>query len=150
MAMRIERKVEAGRDDAALIGAGIIDEVEGRRGAKIDDDQITLVQCMRGDGVERAVGADAARLLDIQLDTPARCALPRHLGLDTEIFAAEHLQIMERARNDDADDHRIDIAPRAPFQLEQLVEPNDIFVRRPPRIGRDPPARLDFARLART
>ena len=37
---RVERQVDPGCDNAALIGPRIIADVEGRRGPEIDDDQI--------------------------------------------------------------------------------------------------------------
>ena len=85
---RVEAEVDARRDDAALIGASEIDHVEGRRGAEIDDDQVALMSGVRGDGVERAVGADALRLGDVERDRPSGLALPGDQRLHAEIFFA--------------------------------------------------------------
>ena len=102
---------------------------------------------MGGDGVERAVGADAARLLDIELDAPVRDSLPGNERLDLEIFGREHLEIVERAGHHRADDDRFDIVARKPFELQQLMQPDRILIRGAPGIGRDPPARTDDAVL---
>ena len=100
---------------------------------------------VRGDGVERAVGADVLRLVDVERDRPGRRALARDQRLDLEIFAGEHFEIVQRARHDGADDHRVDVGLGIAFELEQLVQPDGILVGGPPRVGRDPPARLDLA-----
>ena len=57
-----------------------------------------------GDGVERAVGADIVRLVDVERDRPRRRALPGDQRLDLEIFARQHFEIVERARHHGADD----------------------------------------------
>ena len=100
-----------------------------------------------GDGVERAVGADIVRLVDVERDRPGGRALPGDQRLDVEIFGREHLEIVQRARHHGADDHRVDVALRAAFELEQLVQPDRILVGGAARVGRDPPARLDLAAL---
>ena len=64
-----------GRDDPALVSARRIDDVEGRRGAEVDDDQVARVLGMGGNGVERAVGADIVRLIDVELQRPLRPTL---------------------------------------------------------------------------
>ena len=102
---------------------------------------------VRGDGVERAVGADALRLVDVERDRPVRRALPGDQRLDAEIFLGEHFEVVQRARDDGADDHRVDVAAAIAFELEQLVQPDRIFVGGAPRIGGDPPARRDLAAL---
>src|SRR4029079_13839351 len=51
----------------------------------------------------------------------------------------------ERARDDGADDHAIDLVARKSFELEQLVKPDAILVGGPARVGGDPPAFLDLA-----
>ena len=101
-----------------------------------------------GDGVERAVGADILRLVDVELRAarrprPARRSAARR----PEIFVREHFEIVERARDDRADDHRLDVGSAKAFELEQLVQPDRILIGGAPRIGRDPPARLDLAVL---
>ena len=102
---------------------------------------------VRRDHVERAVGADALRLVDVERDRPGRGALPRDQRLDVEIFGSQHFEIVQRAGNDGADDHRFDVGLGIAFELEQLVKPHRIFVRGSPRVGRDAPPRLDLAAL---
>ena len=100
---------------------------------------------MSGDRVQRAVGADIVRLIDVERDRPAGRALPRDHRLDMEIFVRQHLEVVKRARHHRADDHRLDVAPRIAFELEQLVKPHRILVGGAARVGGDPPARLDLA-----
>ena len=76
----VERQVDPGRDDPAFVGARIIDHVEGRGGAEIDDDQVAVVARVAGDGVEHAVGADGLRLVDVELDRPAAAPCPAISG----------------------------------------------------------------------
>ena len=54
---------------------------------------------------------------------------------------------MQRARHHRADDHRPDVGLGIAFQRQELVQPDRILVRGPPRIGRDPPARANRAIL---
>ena len=100
---------------------------------------------VRGDGVERPVGADILRFVDIELDRPGRRPLSGDQRFNSEIFVRENFEIVERARDDRPDDHGMHIALRQAFELEQLMEPDRIFVGRPARVGRDPPARADVA-----
>ena len=144
---RVQRQVDAGRDDAAFIGARIIDHVEGGGGAEIDDDQIAFVERVGGDGVEHPVGADRFGLGDVELDPPFGRRLAGDERLDAEIFGGEHFEIVKRARHHRADDHRLDVGLGEAFEREQLVQPDRILIGGPPRIGRDPPARADHAVL---
>ena len=100
---------------------------------------------MGGNGVQYAVGADAGGLLDIELHAPARRALPRDQRRRVEIFLRQHFEIVQRARDHRADDHRLDVASGIAFELQQLVKPNGILVGGAARVGGDAPARADFA-----
>ena len=97
------------------------------------------------DGVERAVRADVLRLVDVKLKRPLGSALSRDQRFDVEIFARKHLQVVERPRHDSANDYGTDVGFGEAFELEQLVQPDRILVGRAPRVGGDPPARLDLA-----
>ena len=119
------------------------DDIESRRRAEVDDDQVALMLGMSRDHVERTVGADVLRLVDIELERPVSASLSGDQRFDVEIFAREHFEIVERARDDRADDHGRDIGLRVALKLQQLVKPDGILVRGAPRIGRDAPARLD-------
>ena len=100
---------------------------------------------MRGDRVERAVGADRRRLDDVELDAVDRPAAARRRARSTpKYLLAEHLQIVERARHDRADDDGGHVVAGEAFELEQLVQPHRIFVGGAARIGGDPPARADL------
>src|SRR6478672_523730 len=99
---------------------------------------------MRRDGVERAVGADILRLVDIELQRPCGGALPGDDRRLAEIFLGQDFKVVESARNDGADDHPVDLVARVAFELEQLVEPDRILIGRPARVTGDPPARLDL------
>ena len=58
---RLDRQVDAGRDDAAAVVAVLVDHVEGGGGAEIDDDQRRPGIAHAGaDRVADAVGADLA------------------------------------------------------------------------------------------
>ena len=85
---------------------------------------------VRGNDVERAVGADILRLVDVEGNRPGCLPLPGDQRLDMEIFAREHFEIVERARDDGADDHRRRRRPGIAFELEQLMEPDRIFIGR--------------------
>jgi hypothetical protein len=52
-----------------------------------------------------------------------------------------------RARNDRADDHRVDGIARMAFELEQLVQPDCILIGGAARIGGDAPTRADLPLL---
>ena len=95
---RIERQVDARRDDAALVGAASGDHVEGRRGAEVDDDQVARIFRVGGDGVERPVGADILRLVDVELRAASRPRPARRPAASAEIFLGQHFEIVERAR----------------------------------------------------
>ena len=71
---RIERQVDPRGDDPALVGAGIVDDVKGRGSAEIDDDEVAGERFVGRDGIERPVGADILRLVDIERDRPRRPA----------------------------------------------------------------------------
>ncbi len=61
---------------------------------------------------------------------------------------ASTVEIVERARAPRCDDDRVHhIGPIIPFELQQLHQPDRIFIRRPARIGRDAPARLELSLL---
>src|SRR3546814_731912 len=61
-----EREIDAGRDDSAQIGAVGPDMVERRRGAEADDELVLAgLDRLRRDCVDRAVGADRLRLVDL-------------------------------------------------------------------------------------
>jgi hypothetical protein len=139
----VERQVDARRDDAAFIGALIIHDVERRCRAKVDDDQVAVETRMGGDRVQHPVRADRARFDHVEVNAPIRLPLPRDQRLDTEIFGAEHLQIMQRARHHGADDHRVHVGLGEALQLQQLVQPHGIFVGGAAGIGGDAPAGAD-------
>ena len=105
---------------------------------------------VRSDGVERAVGADAAGLVDIERDAIGRAGAARDERRDVKIFLAEHGQVVERARDDGGDDDRVDIGASKAFELKQLHEPHGVLVGGTARVGRDPPPRADHCGLART
>jgi hypothetical protein len=50
---------------------------------------------------------------------------------------------VQRARHDGADDYRAHIGASIALKFQQLMEPDRILIRRPPRIGRDPPTGAD-------
>src|SRR3546814_17200735 len=91
-----EREIDAGRDDAALVGARIIDHVERGGGAEIYDDEVARMERVGGDGVEHAIGPDRVRLADVELHAPFRRRLSRDDGLGAETFRGEDLQILPR------------------------------------------------------
>ncbi len=140
----IERQVDPRRNDATLVRPLIIDDVEGGRGSKIDDDQIAFVQMVGGNGVYNPVGTHGSGLRHVQLNAPFDRRLPRDQRGRLEIFLRQHLKIMQRARHDGGDDDRIDIRKGIAFQHQQLVQPHGIFVRRPSWVGRDPPTRANL------
>ena len=77
----------------------------------------------------------------------AAAPCPATSGSRWKYLEASTSKVVKRAGNDGADDHRFDIGLRIAFELEQLMKPHRIFVRRAPRVGRDAPPRPDLARL---
>jgi hypothetical protein len=141
---RIERQVDAGRDDAALVGAIEIDGIEGRRRAEIDDDEITGLG-MGGNGIDRAIRTQRARLVHVDVDRIADRPLARDQRLDPEVVGGKHLQVVQRAGHDGGNDdlrHRLAIDAA---DGEQLHEPYRVFIAGPAWIGGDAPARLQLA-----
>ncbi len=103
------------------------------------------MQRVRRNRVDRAIGAQVLRLIDVQRDAPFERRPTGDQRIMAEIFAGEHFEIVERARDHRGNHHRLDIFPAIAAQREQLAEPDRIFIRRPARIGGDAPARLDLA-----
>src|SRR3546814_5247405 len=52
---RIEREIDPGGDDPALVGPVEVDHVEGGRGAEIDHDQVARIALVRGDDRQSVV-----------------------------------------------------------------------------------------------
>ena len=84
-----EREVDARRDHAAAVIAVVVDHVEGRRGAEIDDDQRPAIAVMRRDGVDEAVGADLLGPVDQRLDAELDAGLADDQRRRCAIVAAE-------------------------------------------------------------
>jgi hypothetical protein len=101
------------------------------------------VQSVRRDRVDRAIGAEALRLVDVEDDAPFDRRAPGDQRLAAEILLRQHLEIVQRAGHDGGDDDGVDLAAVIAFEREQLAEPDGIFVRGAARIGGDAPARLD-------
>ena len=59
---------------------------------------------MRGNGVDKAVGTDGGRAIDLNLDAEIDVGIAHHDRLAFEISAAEHPQIEQRGRHDGRDD----------------------------------------------
>ena len=91
----------------------------------------------------RPIRADRLRFLDIQRDAKPRWIASCDQGLHAEIFDGQHLKIMQRTRNDGADDDTRHCRTIPAVQRQQLTQPHRIFVCRPARIGRNAPARDD-------
>ncbi len=77
----------------------------------------------------------------------AAAPCPAISGSTWKYFCRQHFEVVQRPRHHRADNHRIDIGLGEAFELEQLVQPHGILVGGSPRVGRDPPAGLDLARV---
>src|SRR3546814_19043739 len=65
-----EREIDAGRDDAALVGARIIDHVERGGGAEIYDNEVARMERVGGAAVAPAIGPAHVRLDDSERPAP--------------------------------------------------------------------------------
>ena len=137
---RPQRQIDAGRNHTTAVVAQPIDDVEGSRRAKVEDDQWRLVAVLRGDRVGDAIGADLL-LRHVNIDTDAEKAIRTadHQRLAAEIALAQAHQVKGSLGDDAADDRRIDVARRKTGQFHQLDQPDRIFVGGSVRVGRRPP-----------
>src|ERR1700722_2318087 len=118
---RLERDLDAGRDDPAEVLAVGGDGVVGDGGAEVDDDAGSAEAGVRGDGVDEPVGTDLAGVV----------VADRHGGLDAGPDD-EHL-VAEVALDHGApfgaedghgggDDRGVDVGHRDVAQLEQVAQ----------------------------
>lgn len=72
---------------------------------------------MRSENVERAVGAQRGRLVDVDLEAPARRALSGEERCDAEILLAQHGEVVIGARDHRGDDDLGDVRALKPSIL---------------------------------
>ena len=106
----IKRQIDARRNDATLIRAGIIDH--SRKWWQCRNSMtIRSPACngMRRNGVEHAIGAHRPRARSTSSTIPhSDFILTRNQRLARRNIYSQALKIMQRARNNRGDDHRID------------------------------------------
>ena len=108
---RLHRDSQTGQDDAAEIVAIAAHDVERRRRAEVDDDQIAArIEMRRADGVGDAIGTDFERIAiaDPQPGLDARLQDER---IDAEILAATAPQRIDDLRHDRTERDLLDRAP---------------------------------------
>ena len=96
---RLKRGVDAGRDDAADIGAVAVHHIEGRGGPEIHKDQVAAMPVKARDSVDQAVGADRRPLIDTGRDRQRAVGLAHHQRAAVEIAVAEDAQVEDHARH---------------------------------------------------
>ncbi len=112
--------------------------VERGRGAEIDNDKRAAKVLVAGQRVQQAVGADFVRIVDLDLETPVERG-PSDQRLDMKPLPAEPAQMVQRGRDDSADDRGADLVALEVAKRQQAVEPNGIFVRGALCVRADPP-----------
>jgi hypothetical protein len=125
-------------------GAIGVHHVEGGGGAEIDHHQRPDIALMRRQGVQQTVGADLRRAVHQDLEAPVQGGAGDQ-RLDAEPVAAEAAQVVERRRDDGADDGAADLRGLQPSTFDQRQEPGGIFIRGALRIGADTPPAAPLA-----
>ena len=118
---RLDRDLDARRDDPAEVLAVGRDRVVGDRRAEVHDDARAAEALVRGDRVDQAVGAELARVLD-----PDRHA-GLHAGAHHEHLVAEvvlgHVRPRRAQRRDHGGhDRRRDLVEAEAAQAEQVLQ----------------------------
>ena len=128
-----------------LMPGAMIDRLELGRSAEIDDDQVATVFLMRCEDIEGTVRAQRTGLIDIDRKGPGRITLPSDDRRLAEILLRKHCEVVIGARHDRSENELSDIFAREAFDLQELEQPDRIFIARPARIGGNTPARAYLA-----
>ncbi len=95
---------------------------------------------MGGNRIDRAVRAQAGRLLDVDFHAPGQGPLTGEQGGLAEVLFAQHGQVVAGTRHDRRNDHLVDRVEFETFERKELEQPDGIFVCRAARIRGDAPA----------
>ena len=139
LVQRVEADVDAGRDRAAQQLAVGRHRVVGRGGAEVDHDHRSAVEVDGGHRVGDPVGADLTRVVGEHRHPGL------HAGLDHDRTEAEVAlgHVAERgggAGHDRRDRDAVDVVvEREAVEAQELLHHQRVLVRRPLRVGGDPP-----------
>ena len=116
---RVERDLRTGGDDAAQVLAVVRDRVVGDGGAEVHDDAGAAEPREGGDGVDEAVGADLARVVDPDRHSGAdRGPDVEHLVI--EVQARHRRPLLRELGHGGGDDRAVDVGEAQPPQAEQV------------------------------
>ncbi len=146
-----EREIDAGGDDAAEIGAVVIDDVEGGRGAEIHHDERAAEAFVAGQRVDQAVGTHFLGVVHLDGEAPVEGGAGDQ-WFQVEPVAAEAAQVVQRGGHDGADDGGEDFVRLQVGVIEQGEEPDSVFIGGAVGFGLDAqvPRQMLWSRTAKT